>query len=287
MAVAAKIKFVQGMSDPPAGEALIGVAAVEVVVTNQNNSNVETYEWEMVDAPPGSSVSTGIMASGGVSTVSFTPDLPGGYILRLTVLDLAGNKATDFRVFQIVEASGYLIPPFTATANALNFSGQTRGWAKYLEEMLRYLLLGGGGGGGVPDQFTYELTFLAAIESTDSSSFTRVAGRRVTADATRYPSSVTGLTKTMYFEGTVEVSNPATSVEIKLVTAGGTDVTDSLFSSVSVIPESFSLLVPYGTSSGEIRTDYAFDYEVHVRLIGGSPGDVAIISAAQLVIRYS
>lgn len=287
MAVTAKIKFTQGMSDPPAGEALIGSSGVDVVVTNENNNSVETYIWEMVDAPPASTVAVGVMASGSVTSVTFTPDSPGGYLVRLTVIDLAGNKSVDIRAFQILEPSGYLIPAFEANANALNFGGQTRGWAKYLEDMLRYLLLGGGGG-SVPDQYTYELTFLAAIASTDSASFTRVAGRRVTADATRYPASVTGLTKTMYFEGTIEVSDGAAVAEIKLVdTTGTVDITDSLYTTSSTAPESFSLVVPYGTASGEIRTDYIADYEVHVRLTGGSPGDVAIVTAAQLVIRYA
>lgn len=147
MSVFAKIKFTQLPSyDPPAGEALVGDAGLEVVCSNENNSNVETFSWEVIDAPPGSVVPLGVVAYGNVTTFSFVPDLPGGYHVHLTTIDLAGNKAEDFRVFQVPEPSGYLIPPFDAEAPALNFAGQKRGWAKPIEELLRFLLSGGSSG---------------------------------------------------------------------------------------------------------------------------------------------
>lgn len=146
MAVTAKIKFFQNPSNPPAGEALIGVTGVPVQVSNEDNSNVESWEWEVVDKPPTSAVPSGVVASGNVPIFDFTPDQPGGYHLHLTVIDIAGNKSQDFRVFQVPEPSGYIIPPFDAEAPALNFGGQKRGWAKYAEELLRFLLTGSGGG---------------------------------------------------------------------------------------------------------------------------------------------
>ena len=140
MAVSAKIKFTQGALNPVPGLALIGVVTTPVVVTNGDNSNVAIFTWEVIDKPPTSAVPTGVVAVGAVPSYSFTPDQPGGYLIHLTVVDLAGNRAEDFRVFQVPEPSGHIIPPFDALAPALNFGGQTRGWAKYQEELLRFLL---------------------------------------------------------------------------------------------------------------------------------------------------
>lgn len=148
MPVSAKITFVQGLSTPPAGEALIGELTTPVTCSNDDNSNVALFEWEMVDRPPTSAVPLGIVAVGTVPTFQFVPDQRGGYLLHLTVTDLAGNRAEDFRVFQVPETTGHLIPPFSALAPALNFAGQLRGWAKPLEELLRFLLAGGGSSGG-------------------------------------------------------------------------------------------------------------------------------------------
>lgn len=140
MAVSALIKFVQGASTPPAGEALIGVLTTPVTCSNGDNSNVANFEWEMIDRPPGSVVPLGIVAVGLVPTFMFIPDVRGGYHLHLTTMDLAGNQAEDFRVFQVPEVSGHVIPPLDAVQAALNFGAQSRGWAKYLEDLLRFVL---------------------------------------------------------------------------------------------------------------------------------------------------
>ena len=149
MSVSAKIKFTQGGLNPAPGIALIGVLTTPVVVTNADNSNVEIFQWEVIDKPPTSAVPSGIVAVGPVSSFTFVPDQPGGYHIHLRTTDLAGNTSDDFRVFQVPEPSGYVIPPFDALAPALNFSGQKRGWAKAMEELLRHLLAGAGGGGAV------------------------------------------------------------------------------------------------------------------------------------------
>jgi len=151
MAVAAKIKFVQGMSTPPAGEALIGVVGVPVTASNEDSSNVETMEWEWVDAPPTSSIVPGIAYFGAPQDLIFLPDQSGGYLLHLTVVDAAGNRADSYLVFQVAEVGGYIIPPFQASAPMVNFGGQKRGWAKYLEILLRALIAAMGGGGTVTD----------------------------------------------------------------------------------------------------------------------------------------
>lgn len=144
MTVLAKIKFVQGGSTPPAGEALIGSLGVNVVASNGNNTNVEKWEWEWFATPTGSAIARGIIASGLVPTINFTPDTRGTYVLILRVYDRNGFVSQDMRCFAVLETSGRLIPNFGAEGNSLNFGGQPLGWHPYVEAYLKRVdLLGG------------------------------------------------------------------------------------------------------------------------------------------------
>ena len=145
MAVLSAVKFVQGLNIGGIGEALFGTTAVLVVTSNgASNVGVARWKFEVLDVPPTSSVPTGVVQDGGISTYSFTPDLPGGYLVRLTTY-AAGNvaQASDARCFGVPETSGRFVPPFTPRTElgdaVLNFGGQSRGWAKYLEDWLHYL----------------------------------------------------------------------------------------------------------------------------------------------------
>lgn len=183
MAVTASIKFVQGLSTPPAGEALIGVLTILVEVSNGDNSSVRSWTWEIIDVPPGSSVPTGVVASGDAPVYTFTPDVRGGYHFHLTTTDDFLNTAEDFRVFQVPETTGHIIPPFDATAPSLNFLGQLRGWAKYIEELLRFLLAGAGGGEAV--------IFDDSVPATNSNVRTNRAADQAAVDNTK--SGITNL----------------------------------------------------------------------------------------------
>jgi hypothetical protein len=150
--VASLIKFAQGASNPPAGQALMGVTGTPVIVSNANDSGVAKWVFEVIDVPPGSSVPVGVVQSGSTPTWAFTPDLVDGYLIQLTTIDPTGQiMAVDTRAFGVLRPSGRFIPPFTATASALNFGGQTRGWAVYMEQWLEYLdgLAAGAGSLGI------------------------------------------------------------------------------------------------------------------------------------------
>lgn len=135
---AAKIKFAQGSVQGADDEALIGVLGTEV--TAQAVEAMDDYKWTVVDVPPGSAVPTGIVAQGSTAaSYSFEPDERGGYHLELEGLS-GGRRTKSRKVFQVQEEGGWVIPPFDALARALNFGGQLRGWAKYIEDILRYLL---------------------------------------------------------------------------------------------------------------------------------------------------
>lgn len=136
---AAIIKFVQGVNTPPADEALEGVTGVAVVCTNDDNAGIVTWSWRLVDSPPGSSNTPGIIST--VSSASFTPDIPGGYLIELTTIDGSANAYTDSLAVLVPEDAVYnrIIPPFSAAATALNIGGQTRGWAPFIEDYLHVI----------------------------------------------------------------------------------------------------------------------------------------------------
>lgn len=146
MAIAALIKYDQGASHPPAGQALIGTLGVVVTASNGDNADVKRWEWEWRATPTGSTILPGIIASGQVPTINFTPDVRGTYVLVLRVYDRFGNVREDERCFSVLETTGRLIPNFDADASSMNFGGQKFGWHPYIEAHLKAIT----GGGGIP-----------------------------------------------------------------------------------------------------------------------------------------
>lgn len=292
MPATALIKFVQGFSAPPAGEALIGPTGVPVTASNGDNSGVATWEWVTVDKPPGSTA----IPSGVITTASsfvFTPDLAGGYHLQLKVRDIDGIESVDRRVFQVAEPSGHVIPPFDALAPALNFSAQTRGWAKYLEELLRFLLAGSGGGGGAI--VAADFSFVAGDKDTDQTTFTRTGARRI--DLTNFPATVGSLTRQVRFKVVIEniLHSAIYNAEIRLydvdgaVAITGSTLDNSAAPDRALPTELSSGLLTVGTSPGNIRSDFPLRvYEAQLRGVGvlTPPTDRVIVSSARLEVLY-
>jgi hypothetical protein len=162
--VSAAIKFTQGFTTDAPGRSVIGVLAAAVTLTNGDNTGVSNWLWEVIDAPPASALQPGVLTGGAVPMVSFTPDARGSYLFRLTVNDLAGNVAQDMHAFAVLETTGRLMPAFLGNADTHNFSGNARGWAKYLEQHLQAI---GGGGGGGSHTFTFPGNANYAVLSTD------------------------------------------------------------------------------------------------------------------------
>lgn len=133
----ALIRFTQGATTDAFGRALIGVTGQPVTASTVLDPSVQNYTWSIIGVPLGSSVAVGAISSGAVATVVFTPDVPGCYMVHLLTSDVDGNMAEDFRAFGILETSGRLIPSFIGTDASMNFSGQSFGWAPYVEAYLK------------------------------------------------------------------------------------------------------------------------------------------------------
>jgi hypothetical protein len=158
MSLTALIQFTQGATVGLPGQALVGSDGSSVTATaiiGGGSSSGLTYRWTWVDTPPGSSIPVGEIVEGAVSSVSFTPDIHGDFLLRLEVFGPGGVSAKDNRVFRVIRVTGRAIPAFNADATSLNFGGQLRGWAPDMEVWLNFLdmLVAGGvilSGSGVP-----------------------------------------------------------------------------------------------------------------------------------------
>jgi hypothetical protein len=166
MSVSASLAFTQGAQIGAPGVAIIGVDGTPVVSSNGNNANVVTWTFTMVDVPTTSALPIGVVQTGSSPTYTFTPDTTGGFLLLLTVYDVFGNFAQDFRTFQVPEVSGRIIPPFKGTDQSLNFIVSSvqnlRGWAPY------------------QDAYDREVDFLASLSAPipviKTSSFTAAPG---------------------------------------------------------------------------------------------------------------
>lgn len=276
MAVAALIKFVQGVSTPPAGQALIGATAALVTASNGDDSGVAIREWTMVDVPAGSILTTGVV--GIAPTFAFTPDVAGGYHLKLAVADLNGNGAQDFRVFQVAEPSGMVLPPFDALAPSLNFGGQLRGWAPAMDAWLRVF------------DIANEVPLLDGDFSIDLGTFTRVVAR--TIDARRLPTTSYGRTLKARLSVVLESSVVGVTAEAQLydqtngVIVTGTTLSNSAAPSKVLPFEVTSGALTVGSSAGNIRRDAVTLYELRLRMSVGTSPDVAILRNARLRFTY-
>lgn len=105
-----------------------------VTCRNANNVDVNRWIWLLVDKPIGSAA----VLSGTTSpTVSFTPDIPGSYLVRLVVNDgLIGEF--DEKVAAVRDDAGHRFPATGETLPAVNWPDNNgKGWGKDLEGIIR------------------------------------------------------------------------------------------------------------------------------------------------------
>ena len=94
-----------------------------VILTNDDDTGVITWSWEFVSKPPGSSA---ILATPTTLSSSFSPDIIGSYLIKLTVTDGGSLSDTDQRIGAI--KTEYLRIRIPAAEETTDFES-LQGWA--------------------------------------------------------------------------------------------------------------------------------------------------------------
>jgi hypothetical protein len=159
MAATALLKFTQGITVGPDGQMLVGVLNSAVTVANSDNTDVASWQIDLLYSEPASDVSMAtpfaFSNNSSVPSTSFEPDVRGSYRWRLSVWEVVNRvgapSSVDIRVFAVPEASGLIVPPSQlwplplpdpqsglvgAQPNEMNLGGTPFGWS-------------GGGGDGL------------------------------------------------------------------------------------------------------------------------------------------
>lgn len=218
--MSAQIRFTQGASSPPGGQALQGVTGTLVAATHSGGGIIIAYTWTMIDVPPGSAVPTGYMGNG--NTVTFTPDVPGGYLVQLQTEDSLLITTSDVRAVLVPEDSTYsrIIPPFNAAGPSLNISGQARGWSPFMESYLHVVDRLRDVGGAAPLD-TQVLTWVAANNRYEPHVAIAAASIQLTGDVTAGPGASPQATVVQKVKGTaIATAGGALAIGLLLLTTG-------------------------------------------------------------------
>jgi hypothetical protein len=150
--VTALIKFTQAPNVGIPGQVLLGVVGTTVVVENDNNTDVLSWQIDLVYTPPGSSIPVAVPLAFNnndpTPTTSFIPDVPGSWrvVMRIWAnINRTGlDRDVDIRNFVILLPSGLVLPPYQkdpnrlptlasgapgAKPNELNINGTELGWS--------------------------------------------------------------------------------------------------------------------------------------------------------------
>ena len=141
MSVVAQMILSQGGLPGLPAQSYIGVDGVLVTITNADDTGVTYWKYELLDVPLGSTISPGILSEGTAPSVTFTPEIGivGCYRVKLTVRGPTGENI-DVRNFAVpTRVHSWIIPSFLAEANEMNFTGQLRGWMRWVNEILLYI----------------------------------------------------------------------------------------------------------------------------------------------------
>lgn len=152
MAAIALLKFTQNSGTAGNGIAMIGVVGSVVTVSNSVNTDVASWQIDLVYTDPSSSIPAAtpyaFNDNNGVPTATFTPDVTRSFRWQLKVWSVPNRagppSSVDIRVFTVREPNGLIVPPAavypqplpdpqTGAAgnrpNEMNFGGQPFGWA--------------------------------------------------------------------------------------------------------------------------------------------------------------
>ena len=108
------------------------VGSTQVQLSNSDDTGVRSHRWELLARPGGSAA---VLSSPTSAAVTFTPDLPGTYRIRLRVNE--GRKGeVDTRLVAVRDSQGFRIPAAGEEAEA-NWGGNAFGWQPDMELLLQ------------------------------------------------------------------------------------------------------------------------------------------------------
>lgn len=103
---------------------------VSVTLTNNDNTGVVSWFWEFISIPVGSSA---VISGAALPTASFTPDVRGSYLIKLTVDESPTNPDTDTRIAAVKTSFLGIRKP--ATSERKEFDS-TDGWSAAQQSMI-------------------------------------------------------------------------------------------------------------------------------------------------------
>ena len=139
----------------------------------------------------------------------------------------------------------------------------------------------------IPHQ--YEISFVAGIQSTNTSTFSRIGARKL--DMSVFPTTVGALNRTVTLICDIQKTSGATSVEVQLFDVTNNvqvTSTDIVYSTDNSLTEQVSSTLTVGSSSGNIRSDSPAMLEFDLKMNGGSIGiDSVFCNNARILISYA
>lgn len=116
-------------SNPPNGTALVINTLVNL--DNVNTGGELTYLWEFLDRPEGSAAA---FSNPAVQAPTFTPDVEGSYLIKLTVNRTLATEATNTVVAAVAQRrTNHRIP----AAGETRETSTTRGWALAVNRLMK------------------------------------------------------------------------------------------------------------------------------------------------------
>ena len=107
-----------------------------VTARNSDDTDVVRWAWALVDRPLSSSAA---LSSVTAPQVTFTPDVAGSYLLRLSVDDGVEGQI-DLKVAAVRDSLGKRYPATAEDASSTNWpTNDSKGWGKDAEQILRGL----------------------------------------------------------------------------------------------------------------------------------------------------
>lgn len=318
------------VADQPtgAGAGVPGTARQDLWLSQQIDLSVgtsgnSTYQWELLDKPPGSAAA---LATPTAATSSFTPDLVGTYRIRL-VTNSGGAGNIQILVFRVrynnvgaLAERGWALPGLgEAGIEENNYAGNARGYDQVLRYIFADLLPVAGGWnvlkngvlvgqqrsvniiGNVPvsnnglnnrvditlNQYL-EIPLVAGVASTDAATPGQMVAQRQ-LDLSVFPAG----TKTFYLVVTLvaEAINAECWVELWNVTRNYM-VTNGQLNNIGAVDKEvaqtfISAALPQNTAGNTIRTNTSDEYELRVYRGNGLVGDFVSCLNAHLRVVFS